>query len=74
MQKASKTVAKFNEVTHSYQRNDKFNIWFTIIAPTEERITQILEQIRSELSLSTNQVLNLPMKRLFKLNARFKVS
>ncbi len=74
LEKASQAVAKFHEVTHSYQRNDKFNIWFTIIAPTEERITQILEQIRSELSLTPNQVLNLPMKRLFKLNARFKVS
>ena len=74
VQKASQTVAKFHEVTHSYQRNDKFNIWFTIIAPTDERVEQILEQIRSELSLSTNQLLNLPMKRLFKLNARFKIS
>lgn len=74
LQKAARVVEKFHEVTHSYQRNDKFNIWFTIIAPTEERIEQILKQISSELSLNQNQVLNLPMKRLFKLNARFKVS
>jgi hypothetical protein len=52
-------------------RNDQFNIWFTIIASDNERIGQILEQIRSALSLNDSQVLNLPVKRLFKLDARF---
>jgi len=60
-------------VTHSYLRRDDFNIWFTIIADDEEKIKYILEQIRSALSLKSSQVLNLPMKRIFKLDARFKV-
>ncbi len=36
-----------------------------------ERIDYILEHICSALSLESSQVLNLPMKRVFKLNARF---
>ncbi len=71
---AAKIIEKFPEVTHSYLRNDNFNIWFTLIAIDEERIECILEQIRASLSLERSQVLNLPMKRLFKLNARFKVT
>jgi siroheme decarboxylase len=70
---AAKVIGHFPEVTHSYLRNDNFNIWFTLIAIDEERIEYILEQIRTSLSLEPSQVLNLPMKRLFKLNARFKV-
>lgn len=73
VQKASEAISKFHEVTHSYLRNDKFNIWFTIIASSNERIEQILEQIRTELSLQPNRILNLPMKRLFKLDTKFKI-
>jgi DNA-binding Lrp family transcriptional regulator len=60
--KAAVVIGRFPEVTHSYLRRDDFNIWFTIIAADEEKIKSILEQIRS----------NLPMKRLFKLDVRFK--
>jgi DNA-binding Lrp family transcriptional regulator len=71
--KAAEVIGGFYEVTHSYLRKDKFNIWFTIIAPDNKRIEQIIEQIRTSLSLDSSQILNLPIKRLFKLDARFKV-
>lgn len=74
VERAAEVIGEFAEVTHSYLRKDRFNIWFTIIAIDRERIEHILENIRSALSLDDSQVLNLPMKRLFKLNARFKVS
>ncbi len=74
VEQAAKIIGRFPEVTHSYLRNDNFNIWFTIIATDEERIDFILEQIRTSLSLESSQVLNLPIKHLFKLNARFKVA
>ncbi len=74
VEKAAKIIGQFHEVTHSYLRNDNFNIWFTLIAIDEERIEYILEQIRTSLSLENSQVLNLPMKHLFKLNARFNVA
>ncbi len=73
VEKVAQIIGQFPEVTHSYLRNDNFNIWFTLIAIDEERIECILEQIRTSLSLEPSQVLNLPMKRLFKLNVRFKV-
>jgi DNA-binding Lrp family transcriptional regulator len=70
--RAAEVIGRFPEVTHSYLRRDDFNIWFTIIAADEEKIKSILEQIRSALSLESSQVLNLSMKRLFKLDVRFK--
>jgi len=73
VEQAARIIGQFPGVTHSYLRNDNFNIWFTIIATDEERIEYILEQIRISLSLESSQVLNLPVKHLFKLNARFKV-
>jgi len=69
---ASDVVGGYPEVTHSYLRNDKFNIWFTVIAYDNDRIAAILEEIRSALSLEPAAVLNLPVTKLFKLDARFK--
>ncbi len=71
---AAEIIGRFYEVTHSYLRKDVFNIWFTLIAVDNNRIENILEQIRKSLSLERSKVLNLPMKRLFKLDARFRVS
>ena len=74
VERASKIIEGYPEITHSYLRNDRFNIWFTVIASDNERIGNIIEEIRSALSLDSSQILNLPMKRLFKLNACFHIS
>jgi DNA-binding Lrp family transcriptional regulator len=72
--RAAKVIGQFHEVTHNYLRHDAFNIWFTLIAADEKRIESVLEEIRTTLSLEKAAVLNLPVKRLFKLDARFDVS
>lgn len=74
VEQASEIIEKFPEVTHSYLRSDRFNIWFTIIAPDNERLEDIIKEIQSALSLESSQILNLPVKRLFKLNACFNIS
>ena len=70
---AAEIIGRFPEVTHSYLRKDAYNIWFTIIAVDEEKIKDILMQIRSRLSLEKSDILNLPAKRIFKLDARFNI-
>lgn len=70
--RAAQVVGGYAEVTHSYLRDHEFNIWFTLIATSDERIGTILHEIREKLSLREPDVLNLPMKRMFKLDARFR--
>ena len=72
VEKASEIISSYHEVTHSYLRSDSYNIWFTLIATETARIAEILEEIRNALSLRPEDVLNLPVERLFKLDARFK--
>lgn len=69
--RADEIIGRYPEVTHSYLRDHAFNIWFTIIAADSRRIEAILREVRAELSLKPSDVLNLPMKRMFKLDARF---
>ena len=69
----SEMMEGYPEITHSYLRKDRFNIWFTIIASDNERIDNILKEIQAALSLEKSQILNLPVKQLFKLNACFNI-
>jgi len=73
VERAAEVIGRYPEVTHSYLRDHEFNIWFTIIARDDRRIENVLDEIRGELLLDPSSVLNLPMMRMFKLDARFNV-
>ena len=60
------------EITHSYLRSNEFNVWFTVIASSQERVKEVIEELRVKLDLEVSDVLDLPMLQLFKLDARFK--
>lgn len=64
-------VNKYTGVTHNYQRENAFNIWFTFIAPSKEEIEQNLAKISRETGVET--ILNLPATKVFKIKAQFDV-
>jgi len=72
IEKASELIAGYPQITHSYLRDNEFNIWFTIIADSKNQIQVILDRIRTELGLSEDDLMDLPVEKLFKLDARFK--
>ncbi len=59
----------YKEVTHNYLRDNDYNIWFTLIAPSGERIKEIIEEISSKSRIS--EIRNLPTTRFFKVNVDF---
>ena len=74
----SRLMARFVEVvnsymgvTHNYRRDHDYNIWFTLIAPSEEKIERILREI-VELT-GVGEVMSLPAERLFKIQVDFEV-
>ena len=72
VEKASELISGYPQITHSYLREDEFNIWFTVIADDRNRVLVILEEIRDKLNLTESDVMDLPVEKLFKLDARFK--
>ena len=64
-------VNAYDGVTHNYQRNHHYNVWFTFIAPTMDDIKSNLEQIKQKTGLK--QILNLPATHVFKIKALFNV-
>ena len=67
----SETVNQYPEVTHNYERNNKYNIWFTIIAPSVEEIEKKLAAISEKTGV--HHILNLPASRVFKIKAHFEL-
>jgi DNA-binding Lrp family transcriptional regulator len=67
----AKAVNRYTGVTHNYQRDNEFNIWFTFIAPNRQVIAKNLESISRETGVET--ILNLPATKVFKIRAEFNV-
>ena len=67
----AEVVNRYPGVTHNYRRKNKFNIWFTFIAPSMDEIIANLEQIAAETGVT--DILNLPATHVFKIKAEFKV-
>lgn len=64
-------VNKFQGVTHNYQREDEFNIWFTFIAPSMDEIEENLKTI-SDIT-GVKEILNLPATNVYKIKAQFDI-
>jgi siroheme decarboxylase len=62
-------VNTYPGVTHNYEREGKYNIWFTLIAPSRERIDQIISEISRKTGVG--QILNLPAIKIFKIAVDF---
>jgi DNA-binding Lrp family transcriptional regulator len=57
--------------THNYERENEFNIWFTLTSPTREEEAVTLESIARETGV---KILNLPASRLYKVKVDFQMS
>ena len=64
-------VNRYPGVTHNYQRDNTYNVWFTFIAPSMEEIEENLKQIARDSGI--NDILNLPATKVFKIRAEFEV-
>ena len=65
----AKVVNRYPGVTHNYLRDNKYNIWFTFIAPSMEMIEANLKNISKETKIS--DIINLPATKVFKIKAHF---
>jgi DNA-binding Lrp family transcriptional regulator len=59
------------EITHNYLRDHHYNVWFTVIASSQERLEQILAKVK--LALETEEVYSLPAIKIFKIGVMFNL-
>lgn len=65
----AEVVNRYPGVTHNYQRDNTYNIWFTFIASSMAEIEENLGQIEQHTGVSP--ILNMPATRVFKIKAKF---
>jgi DNA-binding Lrp family transcriptional regulator len=64
-------VNRYPGVTHNYQRDNEYNVWFTFISPSMDEIEANLKKIVAETGVK--EILNLPATKVFKIKAQFDV-
>jgi DNA-binding Lrp family transcriptional regulator len=62
-------VNRYPGITHNYLRRHHYNVWFTLIAESEERLGKILEEISEATGVS--EILSLPAQEIFKIRVDF---
>lgn len=65
------TVNAYPGVTHNYRRNHAYNVWFTVIAPSEEAMAKTLADIREKTGVA--DILCMRAAKTYKINALFEV-
>ncbi|MDR1993876.1 MAG: AsnC family transcriptional regulator [Nitrososphaerota archaeon] len=74
IQETAKLINTYDNITHNYQRDDPYNIWFTLTAQTTKEINTTIEQIRQKLNIPPQDILNLPTQHRYKINATFQLT
>jgi len=65
----ARVVNSYPGVTHNYQRNSAYNIWFTFIASSKKKIQIALNEISKKTGVY--DIINLPATNVFKVKAHF---
>ncbi len=72
-ERLDEVVAMLNSypgVTHNYEREEDYNVWFTLIAPSDEVIDSTIAEISER---AGSPVLNLPATHIFKSKVNFSL-
>ena len=71
VERFARVVNRYSGVTHNYQRDNTYNVWFTFIAPSMDEINANLREIAQKTGVE--DILNLPATQVFKIKAHFDV-
>ncbi|MBR6014333.1 MAG: Lrp/AsnC family transcriptional regulator [Selenomonadaceae bacterium] len=71
IENVAKFVNSYSGTTHNYEREGKFNLWFTLLSKDDEQESKILSEI--EKCHGVKKMLRLKATRKYKLNVQFKL-
>ncbi len=71
LNRAVEILNRHSGVSHSYEREHRFNLWFTLALPAKDNIQIELQKLGNLIQAKT--ILNLPALRIFKARGYFDV-
>jgi DNA-binding Lrp family transcriptional regulator len=72
LQEVAGIVNEYEGVSHNYQRDHQYNLWFTLTMPDDDSLAGTLEEILERTGIPESDVLDLPIIRRFKIGVRFR--
>jgi DNA-binding Lrp family transcriptional regulator len=67
-------INQYSNISHNYERDHEYNVWFTLVAKSQQELSHILKEILQKNSLNESDVLNLPTAQRFKINVNFQIT
>lgn len=64
-------ISNYEEVSHNFQRDHYYSLWFTIAARDEEGIQRVLDEILRRTGIPATDALDLPTVKKIKIDVRF---
>ncbi len=71
MQTVAEAVNRYPGATHNYEREGRYNLWFTLLSPNLETEAKILDEVQS--LNGVEDMLNLKAYKKYKINVQFKL-
>lgn len=71
LEAAARVIGEHPGVSHSYEREHRLNLWFTLAVPPKSDMEAELDRLTGP--LGADQCFSLPARKLFKINACFDV-
>ncbi len=71
LEKAAQVIGEHSEISHGYERDHHFNLWFTLSMPETATTEMVLSQLTT--AIGAEAYFDLPATRLFKIGAYFGV-
>ena len=70
----ARVINEYDNVSHNYEREDEYNVWFTLAASSKNELVIILDEIKQKTGMKDHDVLDLPTIRRFKINVHFQLT
>ena len=67
-------INEYHNVSHNYERDDAYNVWFTLAAPTSKELAMTLDEIKQKTGVGEDEILDLPAVQRFKINLHFQLT
>jgi len=67
-------ISRYPEVSHNFQRDHRYSLWFTLSAKDEESLHTVFHDILEKTGFSRDDVLDLPTVKRIKIDVRFPLA
>ena len=72
VESVASVINQYSNVSHNYEREDEYNVWFTLTAAGDKELNQLLSEIKEKTGVNEHDVIDLPTIRRFKINVHFQ--